>query len=524
LADHVHAAGRDVAGAAVSAAGGRLQRLLGGWSANLVQLILGVTQQLALVPVFLHYCPSDVLAAWLALYAAGSLVLIADAGLISRVINRFLAFKSCVDPDGRTAQFHAAMQVVYLGLSGVLIVGIVAGVLLLRPSAVLGFRSTAEFDVSFVIMTAGMLMVMPSNLASGLYRARGLYGRAVWIQCAAMLAGQFAQVAAIALTGHLAVIVLAFVVPQILAAAWLVFVDARRLFPWLAAPRAAVRPPWRWSAGQFRRAFPFAIASSTEIALQNLPVLFISAIMIDRVAVAQWGLTRLVAGLVRGLCVQVTLPLAAELGHDRAIGARAALRRLYARGSVLVTLVASLAVSVLLAFWQDFFTLWTHGAIAYDMPLTLTLLIGAEMVAPAILALSYGYYSDRGGLLARTKGLQLVSFVTLSLVLTPWMGPLGMAIAVVATDLLVQLGLLAGVTISETLERPLRHVLFLALLMVAITGFGWALGAAIRSVSPLSGFAGFVAECGLWLVVMGLVASPLANAKLRMGLAGLIPA
>jgi O-antigen/teichoic acid export membrane protein len=524
LADHVHAAGRDVAGVAVSTAGGRLQRLLGGWSANLFQLILGVTQQLALVPVFLHYCPSDVLAAWLALYAAGSLVLIADAGLISRVINRFLAFKSCVDPDGRTAQFHAAMQVVYLGLSGVLIVGIVAGVLLLRPSAVLGFRSTAEFDVSFVIMTAGMLMVMPSNLASGLYRARGLYGRAVWIQCAAMLAGQLAQVAAIALTGHLAVIVLAFVVPQILAAAWLVFVDARRLFPWLAAPRAAVRPPWRWSAGQFRRAFPFAIASSTEIALQNLPVLFISAIMIDRVAVAQWGLTRLVAGLVRGLCVQVTLPLAAELGHDRAIGARAALRRLYARGSVLVTLVASLAVSVLLAFWQDFFTLWTHGAIAYDMPLTLTLLIGAEMVAPAILALSYGYYSDRGGLLARTKGLQLVSFVTLSLVLTPWMGPLGMAIAVVATDLLVQLGLLAGVTISETLERPLRHVLFLALLMVAITGFGWALGAAIRSVSPLSGFAGFVAECGLWLVVMGLVASPLANAKLRMGLAGLIPA
>src|SRR6185312_6735773 len=270
-----------------------------------------------------------------------------------------------------------------------------------------------------------MLMVMPSNLASGLYRARGLYGRAVWIQCAAMLAAQLAQVAAIALTGHLAVIALAFVVPQVLAAAWLAFVDARRLFPRLAAPRAAVRLSWRWIAGQFRRAFPFAVASSTEIALQNLPVLFISAIMTDRVAVAQWGLTRLVAGLVRGLCMQVTLPLAAELGHDRAIGARDALRRLYARGSVLVTLVASLAVSVLLAFWQDFFALWTRGAIAYDMPLTLTLLIGAEMVAPAILALSYGYYSDRGGLLARTKGLQLASFVVLSLVLTPWMGLLG---------------------------------------------------------------------------------------------------
>ena len=81
-----------------------------------------------------------------------------------------------------------------------------------------------------------------------------------------MLAGQLAQVAAIAVTGRPVVIVLAFVVPQILAAAYLSFVDARRLFPWLAARRAAGRLSWRWIAGQFRRAFPFAVASSTEIA------------------------------------------------------------------------------------------------------------------------------------------------------------------------------------------------------------------------------------------------------------------
>src|SRR6202012_3400436 len=152
-------------------------------------------------------------------------------------------------------------------------------------------------------------------------------------------------------------------------------------------------------AGQFRRAFPFAVAGSTEIALQNLPVLLVSAMVADRVAVAQWGLTRVMAGLVRALCLQATLPLAAELGHDRAIGAKDALRRLYARGSALVTLLASLVVSGLLGFWEDFFALWTHGAIPYDVPLTLTLLIGAQIVAPAILASGYGYYSDRGELL-----------------------------------------------------------------------------------------------------------------------------
>lgn len=507
----------------MSAAGSRLQRLLGGWSANLTQLVLGATQQLALVPVFLHFCSSDTLAAWLAVYAAGNLVLIADAGLAPRAINRFLALKSCADGDGRTAQFFSGMLRVYWALSGTLAVAILATASLVRPSLVLGFRSTPEFDIAFVIMTAGLLMVLPASLASGFYRARGLYGRAVWIQSAAMLIGQLAQAFAIAATGRLAIVALAFVVPQILAGLYLLYFDARHLFPFLVRRRVSVQPSWRWRVGQFRRALPFAVASSTEIVLLNLPVLMISALVTDRVAVAQWGLTRTVAGLVRALCLQTTLPLAAELGHDRAIGDREALRRLYARGSVLVTLVASLVISGLLAFWQDFFALWTHGAIPYDLALTLTLLVGAEAVAPAILALTYGYYSDRGGLLARTKGLQLAAFVVLALLLTPWLGPLGMAIAVVATDLVVQFGVLASVTMSETLERPLRHILFLAALMVVVTGFGWAVGVAIRSILPFGGIERLLAECALWLAVMAAFAGPLANRKLQSRLAGLIP-
>ena len=501
----------------------RLQRLLGGWSANLFQTILGVTQQLALVPVFLHYRSGDVLAAWLALYAAGNLALAADAGLQSRVVNRFLAFKSCADSDGRTAYYFTAMRRLYVGLTFVLIALVSAGALLFPPSRALGFQGVAEFNISFVVMTAGMLMLLPSYVTSSLYRTRGLYGRAVWMQSGAMLVSQLGQAIAIATTGHLVTIAAAFVAPQIFVAVYLAFVDARNLFPFLAKARSASYPSWRWSIGQFRRAFPFAVAGGTEIALQNLPVLLVSALVTDRVAVAQWGLTRVVAGLVRAMCLQVTLPLAAELGHDRAIGDKEALRRLYARGSVLVALLASLVVSGLLGFWQDFFAIWTHGTIPYDPLLTLTLLIGAELVAPAILALGYGYYSDRGTLLARTKGLQLVAFLALALVLTPWMGPLGTAIAVVATDLVVQFGLLGIAIIRDTLERPARHVAFLLVLIVVVTAFGWAFGVAIRSALPLDGLARLVAECALWSIVVAIVASPLASGRLRTKLAEMIP-
>ncbi|MFX6130495.1 hypothetical protein ABTE95_19835, partial [Acinetobacter baumannii] len=50
----------------------RARRLSEGWSANLLQLALGIAQQVALVPIFLHYWSNDVLAAWLAIYAAGN--------------------------------------------------------------------------------------------------------------------------------------------------------------------------------------------------------------------------------------------------------------------------------------------------------------------------------------------------------------------------------------------------------------------------------------------------------------------
>jgi O-antigen/teichoic acid export membrane protein len=241
------------------------------------------------------------------------------------------------------------------------------------------------------------------------------------------------------------------------------------------------------------------------------------------VAVAQWGLTRVAAGLVRMLCVQVTLPLAAELGHDYAVGLKEPLRNLYARGSVFVTLLASLVVSGLLPFWPDFFALWTHGSVPYNPLLTITLLIGASAVAPAILALNYANYSNQGDLLVRTKGLQLAVFLLLSVILIPPMGPLGAAAAVVASDLLIQFGLLGIIIIRQTLQRPLLHVVVLAVLMASVTLGGWALGAIIRAWVPGTGVIRFIAECAVWLAIVVLAASPFASNNIRNRLIAMIP-
>jgi O-antigen/teichoic acid export membrane protein len=510
--------------AGASAAGpSRARRLFDGWSANLVLMLLGISQQVLLVPVFLHFWSSDLLAAWLAVYAAFNLVIVADAGLHARALNRFLAFKASVDCDGRTARYYGAMLWIYCGLVAVLGALLLIGAYVLPPAGIFGFGATPHFDAAFVVISLGSLLLLPlASLPSALYRARGDYGRMVWLQNGGMLASQLVQLAAIVLNGGLLAVSIGFVSVQLLLAIYLIAVDAPRLYPFLRRGSRR-RPSWHWSLGQFRRAFPFAVAGATEIALINAPVLLVSALVSERMAVAQWGLTRVIAGLVRTLCVQATLPLAAELGHDHAIGDKARLRDLYARGSVFVTLLASVTVAALLPFWPDFFALWTHGSVAYDPLLAITLLIGSSAVAPSILALSFANYSGRGELLVRTKGLQLVVFLGLSLGLIPTMGPLGAAIAIVASDLLVQFGLLTLGIVIGVLQHPRRHIALLAVISVLVVVSGWGMGAVIRWLVPGSGAVHFVIECALWSVAAALVASPLAIHRFRNALIAAIP-
>jgi O-antigen/teichoic acid export membrane protein len=295
----------------------------------------------------------------------------------------------------------------------------------------------------------------------------------------------------------------------------------RRQFPFIGRLRRRIS--WRWSVGQFLGAFPFSVMNFAEVGLAYLSVLLIGIFVSDRVAIAQWGLTRTIANLLRGVCFQMTLPLAAELGHDHAIGARDSLQRLYVRGSTMLVLFASTTTSGLLAFWPDFFAIWTHGAIPYDATLTITLLLGTCVTAPAILALSYANYSNRGTLLLWTKSTQLAIFLILSVLLIPRLGPLGAAIALVSSDVIAQSGILSFIIVRENLRQPARYTRSLLATMVTILLAGAALGVVIRDLAPGTGVVHFVIECTLWLIVVALVASPLAHRRLRERLIAALP-
>jgi O-antigen/teichoic acid export membrane protein len=258
--------------------------------------------------------------------------------------------------------------------------------------------------------------------------------------------------------------------------------------------------------------------------LSYAPVLMVSIFVTDRIAVSQWALTRTIAGLLKGLCVQMTLPLAAELGQDHAAGLKDRVASLYVRGSVLLTVFVSTITSAAFVFWPDFFALWTNGSIPYNFALTATLLLGTCVGAPSILALSYANYSNRGYLLLWTKTLQLGIFLLGAVVLIPVMGPLGAAIAVVSSDIIVQLGILSSIIGGETLKRPVRHSLFLYATMASVLAAGIALGDAIRWLIPGGGAFHFLIESALWVATVAGLASPLAKAGIRQKLLKLIAA
>ena len=97
----------------------------------------------------------------------------------------------------------------------------------------LGFSAEPDFDLAFAIMTLGMVFTLPLNLASSLYRARGLYGRIVGVQSWGMAVGQLGQIVGVMATGSLLVVVVAYVAGQLATLIFILFIDLRRQFPFI---------------------------------------------------------------------------------------------------------------------------------------------------------------------------------------------------------------------------------------------------------------------------------------------------
>ena len=239
-------------------------------------MLLSLTQQIVLIPLFLKFWTSETLSAWLIIFAAGSLVLAADAGLHAWSLNRFLSFKSRNNCDRRTSRYYGAVFQLFIWFTALLAVVLLCAFGLVVPSKLLGFSREPDFDVAFAVMTLGMVFTLPVNLASSLYRARGLYGRMVRVQAWGAAVGQLGQIVGVIATGSLLVVVMAYVAGQLATLIYIVLVDIRRQFPFIGHFRQRIS--WRWTSRQFAGAFPFFVMNFAEVGLTYMSVLLIGVL------------------------------------------------------------------------------------------------------------------------------------------------------------------------------------------------------------------------------------------------------
>ena len=90
-------------------------------------------------------------------------------------------------------------------------------------------------------------------------------------------------------------------------------------------------------------------------------------------------------------------------------------------------------------------------------------------------------------------------FLTLAFLMIPPYGPLGAAMAMIASELIAQSGFVAVVIVREVVRRPGRYALLLIAMMVVIVAIGATLGGVIGYFVPGTGLARFLAESTIWI-------------------------
>jgi hypothetical protein len=148
----------------------RAGRLFAGWSANLVQMVLGITQQVVLISVLLHHWTGDTLAAVCDLchrkprlrrrcrpaIPRNQTVSSAQIGRPLRRPHRAVLRRDAADLPRADRSVDPA-----------------GGAAFLMPSKRFGFVAVLHFDAAFIVVAAELLWTVPSNLVAALYRARG---------------------------------------------------------------------------------------------------------------------------------------------------------------------------------------------------------------------------------------------------------------------------------------------------------------------------------------------------------------
>lgn len=479
----------------VPAEPGLARRLALGFGAQGMTLVLLTLLQFLLVPAFLSAWPTALYADWLVLYAAAGLLSLADFGLQGYFTNALRLAWAC----GRAARFH---RVLGTGLAAyALLVAALAGTVLAAGAAadlpaLLGVTALAEASAVLLLLALSTILLLPRGLVAAVYSARGAFGRETGLGLC-LYAGQFIAQAAALLAGGTPLMVAAAHGAASLVLGWgLLLLDLRRRHPdVLPVPRRPRRMEWRRLGA---RAPLYGLSLAASVLLLHVPVMALGRLAPPAEAVVAFTTMRTFVGLPRQAALFLSIAAGLEMARQHVRGDRDGTIRLHAATARLTGGLAGLLSGLVLGIGPVFFSLWTHGGLAFDAPLAMIFLGAVVLMAPAHGAWGFLRHTEHARPVAAAHLAQVALAIPLCLMLVPRFAASGAALAVAVAELLTQ-GLYLLPAMARLVKMPLPALAGRTYGMtLACLALGYGAARAAEALVAPAGLAGLTGMAVLW--------------------------
>lgn len=455
--------------------------------------------QIVLVPVFLAAWGAERYADWLVLQAASALVVLADLGLHGQAVALRLA-AARGDAGGFQRILSAGLGA--YGLLSAMVVVLLTFVVVLDAAAIVGVGR--DDGAALLLLSLSGVAMMPRGLVASIYLARGEFGRETASHLAVVL-GQMAVAGAAAFAGAGLTGAAAAHAGTTVLLGWLpLVVDLRRRHADVSLRPVLPRPS---DLLEMRTRAPlYALTQGATTVLPHVPVLLLGGLGAPPQAVVAFTTMRTFTGLARQPASQLSSIAGIEMARQFVQGDAAGLHRLHAGIGRTMGALVGLLGGLLMVLGQPFFTVWTHGSVAFDPALAGVFLVTVGLLAPGYGGMSLLRHGDQPRPLAMALMAQTILVAGLCVVLIPapghWGGAIGAALAVGSAEVLT-FGLGLGVAVDRLVgEAPGRHaaVALVALLPGGAVGIGAAL--AVERLVPIGGLAGVLSFVALWSLLV----------------------
>ena len=412
-------------------------RLVGGFTSSISVTMLGIIQQIFLVPLFVRNWPPELYASWLILFSLSVLIAAADLGLHVLAINRYqealnLEAQAVIVAFNRNLRDFVNsyfINAVLLTVTAALFAALTEPAYVLHLSG----APTWELRLSFLFMVLTGIITMLTSGCSAIYRAHLKVARIMWLKAITLVLQIAIQTGILLSGGSILAMAAALFGIGLLVLLYMVFVDI---------PKFAKIEKNRWHELSWSRHFatlksaaPFIVPTVADSILTQGPLFIMGVVNCAPATIVTFNICRIMASVPRMLTQQVSGLLGPEIGDRNARSDLDGMRANIRLGLTLSSVFIGVSIGALAGLGEPLFKVWTGGAAQFD-GLTLVLLMAALAVsAHTFQVVAALLYCNQPAIVAKIQIYRVVASSILVAILASQYGALGAAAALVLTDI-----------------------------------------------------------------------------------------